>query len=127
MMPPFGSRRIEQLASILLLFAGAAGLAISVRGDEIPIGFIQNPGRSWLVFQSVLVIVGGMGALVLRRLFSVLMLGIISGIVFITPVGIVTSLPALLMLLLVLPKFESFWEFTPKWRGPGNPPPGHWR
>jgi hypothetical protein len=44
-----------------------------------------------------------------------------------TPVGFISFLPGVLMLLLIAGRFRAFSIFLPRWRGPGSPPPGAWR
>ena len=122
----------------MLALAGAAGLVLSVLGRERalaarllgepgPAWLVASPGLPWLVLQSVLVMVGAVSALMLSRWLSLVGGGILAGLVFVTPVGLLTTLPAVWMLSLVVPRFEAFWEFTPRWRGPGPPPPGQWK
>ena len=135
-LPPFGLSGVGRAASALMVVAGVAGVAISLLGDEralaesvlgnpLPDWFLARPGRGWLVIQAVLVIVGGVGLFSSR--FSLAAIGIVAGLIFVTPVGLLTMVPVVLALLLTLPHLHTFWEFRPRWRGEGHPPPGPWR
>ena len=124
------------MASALMVVAGIAGLAVvlldrevalaaSVLGQPLPAWFLARPGRVWLVLQAGLVVVSGVG--VLSSCFGLVAIGILAGLAFVTPVGLLTMLPAVLLLVLVLPRLKTFREFRPRWRGEGDPPPGPWR
>lgn len=133
-LPP--SVHIPRLAvSMLMVGAGITGLVLTlldrdaalaaiVLGQPFPDWFTPAPGRLWLIIQSVLVIVGGFGAMI--RLFTLTVIGILAGLVLITPVGLLTTLPSILLLLLVPLYLRAFYEFLPRWRGPGPPPPSPW-
>lgn len=110
----------------LVLLDREVALATSVLGQPLPGWFFARPGRVWLVLQAVLVIVSVVNGWMFQ-LFSLMAIGILAGLVFVTPVGLQTMLPALLLLVLVLPRLNLFWEFRPRWRGPGPPLPGPWR
>jgi hypothetical protein len=120
-------------ASVLLVFTGIVGLVVTVQGNgaalaavvlgqPFPDWFRVNPGQSWQICQSILVIVGGLGGL--TGVFTPTVLGILAGLIFITPVGLLTALPSVLMLLSVLQRPRAFYELMPRWRGPGPRPPG---
>ncbi|HEU4559941.1 MAG TPA: hypothetical protein VFS20_18980 [Longimicrobium sp.] len=120
-------------ASVLLVFTGIAGLAMTLQGrgaalaavvlgQPFPGWFRANPGQLWQIGQSILVIVGGLGGL--AGVFTPTVSGILAGLIFITPVGLLTALPSVLMLLSALLRPRSFYEFMPRWRGPGLRPPG---
>lgn len=134
MIAPFGSWSIERVAMGLLLLAAGfgffasgtvTGVASAILGSPWPSWFIPNPGRAWMILQSLLVVAGVLGAFI--RSFTLATVGIGAALVFVTPTGLLTLLPGLLMLCLMVPRRRAFWEFTPRWRGPGPPPPGQWR
>lgn len=133
MAPPLRVHVPRLAASVLLLFTGIAGLvmtlqgrgtalAAAVLGQPFPEWFHANPGQLWQICQSILVIVGGLGGV--AGVFTPTALGILAGLVFITPVGLLTALPSVLMLLSVLRRPGAFHELRPRWRGPGPLPPG---
>lgn len=99
-----------------------AALAAVILGQPFPDWFRANPGQLWQICQSILVIVGGLGGL--AGVFTPTVLGILAGLIFITPVGLLTALPSVLMLLSALQRPGAYYEFMPRWRGPGPPPPG---
>lgn len=120
-------------ASVMLVFTGVAGLVTTLQGggaalagvllgQPFPDWFRANPGQLWQIGQSILVIVGGLGGL--AGVFTPTALGILAGLIFITPVGLLTALPSVLMLLSALQRPRAFYEFMPRWRGPGPRPPG---
>lgn len=120
-------------ASVLLMLTGIAGLVITLQGrgaalaavvlgQPFPDWFHANPGQLWQICQSMLVIVGGLGGL--SGVFTPTALGMLAGLIFITPVGLLTALPSVLMLLSALLRPRAFYEFMPRWRGPGPRPPG---
>jgi len=134
-IPAFGFTRAERIAAVLMMLSGIAGLVLSLTiradgvaatvGERWPLWSLRYVGRVWLVCQSLLVVLSSLGALF--RCFTLAAVGILAGLAFVTPVGLVTFIPALWMLLLVVPRRRAFWEFTPRWRGEGRPPPGQWR
>ena len=120
-------------ASLLMIGAGITGLVMTltdrgadfaavVLGQPFPDWFSAHPWRSWLICQSVLVIVGGLGGLM--GVFTLAATGILAGMVFTTPVGLLTAFPSVLLLLSALLRLRAFYEFMPRWRGPGPRPPG---
>ena len=120
-------------ASLLMVAAGITGLVMTLTdrgadfaavmlGQPFPDWFSAEPWRPWLVCQSVLVIVGGLGGLM--GVFTLAAIGILAGLVFTTPVGLLTALPSVLLLLSALLRLRAFYEFMPRWRGPGPRPPG---
>lgn len=120
-------------ASVFMAFAGIAGLIMTLQGSgaalaavvlgqPVPDWFHANPGQLWQICQSILVIVGGLGGL--AGVFTPTALGSLAGLIFITPVGLLTALPSVLMLLSALRRPRAFHEFMPRWRGPGPRPPG---
>lgn len=120
-------------ASVAMVFTGIAGLVMTLQGrgaalsaavlgHPFPDWFSANPGQPWQICQSVLVIVGGLGGV--AGVFTPTALGILAGLVFSTPVGLLTALPSVLMLLSALLRPRAFHEFMPPWRGPGPRPPG---
>lgn len=120
-------------ASVLLVFTGIAGLVMTLQGrgaalaavvlgQPFPHWFRVNPGELWQLCQSILVIVGGLGGL--AGVFTPTVLGILAGLIFITPVGLLTALPSVLMLLSALRRPGAFYELMPRWTGPGPRPPG---
>jgi hypothetical protein len=70
--------------------------------------------RGWLVAQSLLVVAGSTGAFI--GLFSLVTVGILAGLVLVTPVGLLTFLPSLWMLVLVISRHRAFVEFAPHMR-----------
>ena len=91
-------------------------------GRPTPSWFRDNLGLPWLICQSVLVIVGGLGGI--TRVFTLAALGILAGLIFTTPVGMLTVLPSVLMLISALSRPQAFYEFRPRWKGVGPRPPG---
>jgi hypothetical protein len=104
-----------------LLERGEA-LAAFVLGQPFPGWFIAHPRQPWPVCQSVLAIVGGLGGM--TGVFTLTAVGILAGLVFVTPVGLLTALPSIFLLLAALQRLRAFHEFMPRWRGPGPRPPG---
>ena len=120
-------------ASVLMVGVGITGLAMTlvdrgadfaavVLGQPFPDWFSAEPFQPWPVLQSVLVIVSGLGGLM--GVFTLTAIGILAGLVFTTPVGLLTALPSVLLLLAALQRLRAFYEFMPRWRGPGPRPPG---
>ena len=134
MIPPFGAYWHERVACGLMMITGSLGLfapatvsafASSILGQPWPGWFVANPGRAWLVCQSLLVIAGVLG--MPTRCFTLAIIGIAAALVVVTPIGLLTFVPGIVTLLLVVLRRRTFWEFTPRWRGEGPRPPGHWR
>jgi hypothetical protein len=115
MIPPFGFHKIERLGCLLMGVAGmiALGIAFSVEGGR---------REAFLVLQSLAIIVGAVGAR--NNSFILAAIGIVSSLLAWTPVGRVSFIPGLLMLFLIMARFRAFSIFTPRWPGPGPPPPG---
>ena len=109
-------------ALVMTLQGRGAALAAVVLGQPFPDWFNANPGQLWQICQSVLVIVGGLGGV--AGVFTPTALGILAGLIFSTPVGLLTAFPSVLMLLSALLRPRAFHEFRPPWRGPGPRPPG---
>lgn len=120
-------------ASVSMVFAGIVGLVMTLQGrgtalaavvlgQPFPDWFRANPGQLWQLCQSIVVIVGGLGGV--AGVFTPTVLGILAGLIFITPVGLLTALPSVLMLMSALLRPRAFYEFMPRWRGPGPRPPG---
>ncbi len=120
-------------ASVLMIGSGIAGLIMTLLdrgaafaavalGQPFPEWFSAHPWQPWLVCQSVLVIAGGLGGM--TGVFTLTAVGILAGLVFVTPVGLLTALPSVLLLLAALLRLRAFYEFMPRWRGPGQRPPG---
>ena len=107
---------------IMTLLDGGAAFAAVVLGQPFPDWFRANPGQLWQICQSILVIVGGLGGM--TGVFTMTAVGILAGLVFVTPVGLLTALPSVLLLLAALQRLRAFYEFMPRWRGPGPRPPG---
>ena len=117
-IPVFGFFAIEMFACALLVLAGGLGLFLTVTGQVPHYGpwlpeTTWNPGRSWLMVQSVLVIAGGIGAW-RSRSFTLALVGIGAGLIFMTPVGSAAAWPALLLLCLVILRLRTFRVFAPK-------------
>ncbi len=120
-------------ASLLMVGTGITGLVMTlmdrgadfaavVLGQPFPDWFSAHPWQPWPVCQSVLVIVGGLGGMM--RVFTLSAIGILAGLCFNTPVGLMTALPSIFLLLSALLRLRAFYEFMPRWRGPGPRPPG---
>ena len=107
---------------VVTLFDRGAVFAEDVLRQPLPDWFDAHPWQPWIVCQSALVIVGGLGGII--RVFTLTAIGILAGLVFTTPVGLLTALPSVLLLLTALLRLRSFYEFMPRWRGPAPPPPG---
>ena len=107
---------------IMTLLDRGAGFAAVVLGQPFPDWFSAHPWQPWPVCQSVLVIVGGLGGL--TGVFTLTAIGILAGLVFTSPVGLLTALPSAFLLLSALLRLRAFYEFMPRWRGPGPRPPG---
>ena len=97
-------------------------IATGIVGSPPPAWYIADVSQGWLVCQAMLTILGGFGGLF--GAFSVTTVGLIAGLCFVTPVGLVTSVPSLLMLIAAVARLRSFHEFKPRWRGKGPRPPG---
>jgi hypothetical protein len=120
-------------ASVLMVGVGITGLVMTLmdRGADFSAVVLGQPFQDWFsaharqpwqICQSVLVIVGGLGGM--TGVFTLTAVGILAGLVFTTPVGLLTALPSVLLLLAVLLRLRAFYEFMPRWRGPGPRPPG---
>ena len=107
---------------VMTLMARGAAFAAVVLGQPFPDWFSAEPWQPWPVCQSVLVIVGGLGGM--TGVFTLTAVGILAGLVFTSPVGLLTALPSVLLLLAALLRLRAFYEFMPRWRGPGPRPPG---
>ena len=120
-------------ASVLMVGVGITGLVMTLMdrgadfaavmlGQPFPDWFSAHPRQAWQICQTVLVIVGGLGGMM--GVFTLTAVGILAGLVFTTPVGLLTALPSVLLLLAALLRLRAFYEFMPRWRGPGPRPPG---
>ena len=136
MVPPFGFMKIERIALGIFVLSGLVSLALYPFGlfdyfeivstdTRIAKTYFWLPGKAFLIIQGSLVVLTGPGALL--RSFVIVTAGILAGLIFVTPIGALTVLPAVGMLFLTLRRPQAFWEFTPKWKGDGPPPPGNWR
>lgn len=113
---------VTGLAGLVMTLQGrGAALGAVVLGQPFPDWFHANPGP-WQICQSILVIVGGLGGL--AGVFTPTALGCLAGLIFTTPVGLLTALPSAFMLLAALLRLRAFHELMPRWRGPGPRPPG---
>ena len=138
-VPSFGQlNRNERVASWLLIVVGALGLVLTVTGVFEAIGagtigrasprwLFWSPWRGWLIIQSVVLAVAGYAAATGTTRFGLVLVGIISGLLVITPIGLLALLPSLWLLKLVIRARSSFDLFKPRWKGPSPPPPGNWR
>jgi hypothetical protein len=106
---------------VTMLDRGEAFAAVAL-GQPFPDWFSAHPWQPWQVCQSVLVIVGGLGGL--TGVFTLTAIGVLAGLVFTSPVGLLTALPSVLLLLSALLRLRAFYEFMPRWQGPGPRPPG---
>ena len=120
-------------ASVLMVGVGITGLVMTLMdrgadfaavmlGQPFPDWFSAHPRQAWQIRQTVLVIVGGLGGMM--GVFTLTAVGILAGLVFTTPVGLLTALPSVLLLLAALLRLRAFYEFMPRWRGPRPRPPG---
>jgi hypothetical protein len=132
-IPRFGFLKIEALACLLMVAAGVAGLLVALTGSSDWITGVRwsrwvlpHVSIFWLVPQSLAVIAGGVGAWHSTS-FVLAAVGVASSLILLTPVGCISFLPGVLMLLLIVGRFRAFSVFLPRWRGPGLPPPGAWR
>jgi len=136
MVPPFGFMNSERIAMGIFVLSGLAGLALYpfelfdylVAGSvdkRIAESYLCLPGKVFLVIQGSLVVLTGLGALF--RCFLIVAVGILAGLIFVSPIGELTVLPAVGMLLLTLRRRQAFREFIPRWKGEGTRPPGNWR
>lgn len=136
MVPPFGLMKREKVVLGLFVLSGLAGLALFPFGIlnrfETGRDYLQMaetllwfPNRLLLILQGLLVMLAGAGAVF--RSFTVVAAGIAAGLVCVTPVGVLTVLPAIGVLFLVLPRRKAFREFMPRFKDEGPKPPGNWR
>ena len=132
-IPRFGFLKIEVLACLLMVAAGVAGLLVAltgwtdwIKGLRWSRWVLPHVNIFWLVAQSLAVIAGGIGAW-RSTSFALAGIGVASSLIVLTPVGCISFLPGVLMLLLILNRPGAFSVFLPRWRGPGPPPPGAWR
>ena len=134
MIPRFGYFRDERKALATLFLTGLFGLLIfptgfadnlvgEINGKPFTVWFSHNPGRTILHWQGLLVLLTGFGWLL--GSFSLLAIAVLSGLVFLTPIGIFTFIPAIWVLRLMIPRRRCFFEFYPRWKGEGPPPPGY--
>ena len=107
---------------VMTLMDRGADFAAVVLEQPFPDWFSAHPRQPWQICQSVLVIAGGLGGM--TGVFTLTAVGILAGLVFTTPVGLLTALPSVLLLLAALLRLRAFYEFMPRWRGPGPRPPG---
>ena len=130
-VPQFCYMAHERVACGLMVLSGAVGLVLTMIGQAehlqswIPWA-TWNPGRSWLLAQSLLVIVGGFGAFE-GVSFTLAIAGIAAAVVFVTPVGVISVVPGFFLLGAIALRWRGFPGLAPRWRGGGRPPPGYWR
>jgi hypothetical protein len=132
-IPRFGFLKIEALACLLMVAAGIAGLVAALTGwtnDWLADlrwsrWLLPHVSIFWLVPQSLAVVAGGIGAWHSKS-FTLAALGVASSLIVLTPVGCISFLPGVLMLVLIVARLGAFPDFLPRWRGPGPPPPGAW-
>jgi len=132
-IPKFGALKIESVACILMVLSGVAGLFLAltrssgwISASAWPGWILPHVSLLWLVPQSLAVIAGGIGAW-RSTSFLLAAVGVTSSLIVVTPVGLISFLPGILMLLLITRRFRAFNIFLPRWRGPGEPPLGGWR
>ncbi len=132
-IPRFGFLKIEALACLLMVAAGVAGLLVAltgwsdwIKGLRWSRWVLPQVSIFWLIPQSLAVIAGGIGAW-RSRSFVLAAVGVASSLMVLTPVGCISFLPGVFMLLSILNRPAAFNVFLPRWRGPGRPPPGAWR
>jgi hypothetical protein len=130
MIAPFGYTRSAQMACGLMFLVGAFGLVLTISGRigelaaMLPGGsashwLVLNAGRPWITFQSMLVMVGGIGAF-RSRSFALAFAGIVAALMPTTPLVFLTFLPGLWLLILIV----LYVRATPRWKGEGPPPLG---
>jgi hypothetical protein len=133
----FGFRTGELPACWLMIATGGFGMLCTITGRweafyaavAARVGIqVRFPDIEpfWLICQSALIIVGGLSAMCTFS-FILAAAGVAAALAFKTPVGLISFLPGVWLLIQLAPRFLVFPEFTPRWRGPGPPPPGHWR
>jgi hypothetical protein len=96
-VPPFGFLVRERIAGLLMLLTGLLSLTLLIASPErlVSHGVLQ-PSRIWLMLQSLLVILGALGAF--ARILGAVTLGVFSGLVP-TSVASLTFLPSLGVLI----------------------------
>jgi hypothetical protein len=125
MVPGFGFLSRERTAGVLMLLGGLISLILLIGKPETFVGHgLFQASRAVLILQSFLVILGAVGAF--GGTFTAVAVGTASALMP-TAVGFVTFLPSLGVLLFAFARRQAFFEFRPRWRGPGPPPPGSWR
>jgi hypothetical protein len=105
------------ISLVITLLDRGAGLAAILLGQPFPEWFNAEAWQPWLICRSVPVIMGGLGGIVC--VFSLTARGILAGLVFVTPVGLLAAVPSILLLLSTLLRLRAFHEFKPRRRGPG--------
>lgn len=127
-IPVFGFNTIEKLACGGLLAAGVAGFVVSVVDSAgilsaaLPVHppWYRDVGRGWLILQSLLIVAGSVGAFGSIS-FVLALVGVAAALVFVTPVGVLSFLPGLLMLILVMVRFRSFFPNRYGWNTGDDP------
>jgi len=123
MVPPFGFRKRERIVLGLFVLSGVAGLILFPLGLLNSLGTgrqylriaeacLWSPGKPFLFFQGLLVMFSACGAVC--RSLTIVAAGILAGLVFVTPIGVLTVLPAAGVLFLALPRLNAFREFMPR-------------
>ena len=116
-IPRFGSFSTEKLACLALFLVGVFGLVMSATGQAAaicarlpphPTWLCTETGQAWLIVQSLLIMAGSIGAYESRS-FTVALVGTVASLVFLTPVGVVSFVPGVWMLVLVVLRFRSFF------------------
>jgi hypothetical protein len=124
-IPFFGYDWTESAACLTLVVVGLAGLWLSLDGSAgelaallhtypLPAWLPLNPGRVWLSAQSLLVIAGGVGAWRCNS-FTLAVIGVAAALIVVTPVGLLSFLPGLWMLILISPRWMAFFPERYGW------------
>ena len=111
MVPGFGFLAIERTARRVWLLSGGVGLALALGLGQGTLAAwpLVHLSRTWLLVQCGLVLAGLLGAFI--SLFRLSAIGVLAGLFFGTPVGVVTFFPSLWILALMLRRRRAFVEF----------------
>jgi uncharacterized membrane protein YkgB len=119
-LPRFGFIWTEASACLALVMVGLISLVLSLTGDASELGaqfqlhllptwlHLFNSNRVWLSIQSVLVMAGGIGAWRCTS-FILAIVGVMAALLIVTPIGVLTFVPGLLMLFLLAPRWRAFF------------------
>jgi hypothetical protein len=112
-LPPFGFYVHEKAAGLLMLLTGLLSLTLLIATPGVLLGQgLLQPTRTWLILQSLVVILGALGAF--AGIFTAVALGAISGLLP-TSAAYLTFLPSLAVLIFASLRRRAFVEFGPDW------------